>query len=381
MHRDTELQHCGEDRDNFKGSIPPPIFRTSLFTYSTCQALEEAFRGWGGRHLYSRVSNPTVQALEARVAVLEKTEEAVAFASGMGAISAVLASFLRHGDHLVCGSAAYAPTLALLGRLSRDWGIEVTLVSPPDMGRVEDFIRDRTRLIYLESPASLTFDVIDLEHIARVARRAGIPTVADNSWATPLYQQPLQLGVDLVVHSGTKYISGHSDILLGISAGRAELISRVRDTAISLGACLSPADAFLALRGLRTLHLRMERHQKSAFRLARRFLDHDKVHSVLHPALPFFPSHALWKRQFRGASGLFSFRLRGDVTRFCDAVQLGGLGVAWGGVESLALPHAVVAAAEEPMRTDVPADLIRLSIGLEDPDDLWEDLQRAFSRA
>ncbi len=378
MHRDTDLQHFGEDRDAFRGSITPPIFRTSLFSFPDCEALEAGFRR-GERDLYSRVSNPTVRALEVKIAALEAADEAIAFASGMGAISAVLLTFLRRGDHLVCCAGAYAPTLSLVHRLERDWGVDVTLVSPRDMSRVEEFVRDTTRLIYLESPASLTFEVSDLEHVARVARRAAILTVADNSWATPLCQQPRRLGVDLVVHSGTKYLSGHSDLLLGLVAGSAESMARIRSMAPLLGACLSPEDAFLALRGLRTLHLRLRRHETSAYRIARRLLEHDRVLDVLYPPLPFFPSHSLWKRQFEGASGLLSFRLRGDPRRFCDALTVFSLGVSWGGFESLALPHAVVVAAEPPRRTDIPDDLIRLSIGLEDPDDLWRDLERGFA--
>ena len=218
MHRDTDLQHFGEDRDEFRGSITPPIFRTSLFRFPDCQALEDGF-GEGGHDLYSRISNPTVRAFEVKIAALEAAEEAIAFASGMGAISGVLLTFLRRGDHLVCCAGAYAPALALLHRLERDWGIEMTLVSPHDMSRVEGFVRDSTRLIYLESPASLTFEVSDLEHVGRVARREGILTVADNSWATPLCQQPRQLGIDLVLHSGTKYLSGHSDLVLWVVAG------------------------------------------------------------------------------------------------------------------------------------------------------------------
>ncbi len=380
MHRDTDLQHFGEDRDEFRGSITPPIFRTSLFRFPDCQALEDGF-GEGGRDLYSRVSNPTVRAFEVKIAALEAAEEAIAFASGMGAISGVLLTFLRRGDHLECCAGAYAPALALLHRLERDWGIELTLVSPHDMSRVEGFVRDSTRRIYLESPASLTFEVSDLEHVGRVARREGILTVADNSWATPLCQQPRQLGIDLVLHSGTKYLSGHSDLVLGVVAGSGEHTARLRAMTPLLGACLSPEDAFLALRGLRTLHLRLRRHETSAYRIARRLLEHDRVIDVLHPALPYFPSHSLWQRQFQGASGLFSFRLQGDVRRFCDALELFSIGVSWGGFESLALPHAVVAAAEPPTRTEIPDDLIRLSIGLEDPDDLWQDLERGFAAA
>jgi cystathionine beta-lyase len=259
-------------------------------------------------------------------------------------------------------------------------GVRVTFVDVGELSRLEDAIEERTRLLYMESPASLTFDVIDLQEVARVGKARGIVTATDNSWATPLFHKPLDVGIDLSVHSGTKYISGHSDLLLGLVAGRRPHVARVRRQATLLGATLSPADAFLALRGLRTLPLRLQRHQDSALQLARRLLVRDEVVDVLHPALPFFPSHGLWKRQFTGSSGLFSFRLRGDARRFADALELFALGFSWGGFESLVLPQAIHARVQPKKKTrrDIPDDLLRLSVGLEDPGDLWKDLQRGF---
>jgi cystathionine beta-lyase len=380
--RDTELQRHGEDPELQRGSPAPPIFRASLFTFPDCAALERAFRGEGDRDIYSRVSNPTVRVLEEKIALLEQGDGAIACASGMGAVSAVLFSFLGEGDHLICLSRAYGPTLELVNGLLRRLGVEVTLVDPEAVGRLESLVRDRTRLIYVESPASFTFEVIDLRHVARVGAAKGIPTATDNSWASPLYQQPLASGISLSVHSGTKYIAGHSDILLGVVAGKEPWLGKVRSTAVLLGASLSPEDAFLAVRGLRTLSLRMKRHEESAFLLARRLLADERVAEVLHPALPFFRTHALWIEQFSGASGLFSFRLRGDPRRFCDALRVFRLGVSWGGFESLALPHAVVeAAGAAKSRSDIARETIRLSVGLEDPEDLWEDLERGLAAA
>ena len=383
MQRDTRLQHHGDGGPLYSGSVSPPIFRSSLFTFPDCAAFEEALRGEGERFIYSRVSNPTVRVLEEKVADLEAAEDSIAFASGMGAITAVLLSFLSSGDHLVCYSRAYAPALSFIRGLLRRMGVAVTFMEPMDVGRLGDLVTERTRLIYVESPASLTMDVIDLEHVARVGRERGIVTATDNSWASPIFQQPVQLGISLSLHSGTKYLGGHSDLVLGIAAGTKPACDKVRSTATLLGATLSAEDAFLAVRGLRTLALRMKRHEESAFLLARRLLVHERVVEVLHPALPFFPSHALWKKQFSGSSGLFSFRLRGDARRFADALRLFHLGVSWGGFESLALPNAVVEAAYrgEPLRPDIPGDLIRLSVGLEDPEDLWEDLERGLAAA
>jgi cystathionine beta-lyase len=380
MNHDTSLQHHGEDRERFRGSVAPPIFRTSLFTFSDCASLEKALLKQSDRDLYSRISNPTVRVLEEKLSALEKADDTVAYASGMGAVSAVLLTFLSSGDHMLCFSRAYAPTLALARGLVRRMGVQVTFLAPEEIPRLDSHLKERTRLIYVESPASMTFDVIDLEHVASVGRSHGIVTATDNSWATPLFLRPLTLGIDISIHSGTKYISGHSDILLGIVAGRSPAIDRVRKLSELLGATLSPEDAFLALRGLRSLSLRMNRHQESALLLARRLLLEERVHEVLHPALPFFPSHAQWQKQFSGSSGLFAFRMRGDTRKFADTLKLFHLGFSWGGFESLVLPQAVLASAHKGggLRPDLPEDLVRLSVGLEDPEDLARDLEQAF---
>jgi cystathionine beta-lyase len=381
MRRETEVQHLGEDRARQYGAVSPAIVRTSLFAFPDTAALEAALHGGSGTYVYSRVSNPTVRVLEAKVASLEKAEDALALSSGMAAVSAVFFAFLRAGDHLVLSAKAYGPTLKLVRDVIEPFGVRVTRLDPAGFATLEAHLTDATRLVYLESPASLTFEVSDLEAASRAARARGVATVVDNSWATPLYQQPVALGIDLSLHSGTKYLGGHSDILLGLVAGGAAAVERVRRTAVLLGASLSPEDAFLAVRGLRTLPLRMERHRESALLLARRLMAHPRVKAVFHPAHPFFPTHALWLRQMSGSSGLFSFRLDGDTRRFCDALRVFLLGVSWGGFESLALPAAVLSEVvpERGVRPDVPQDLIRLSIGLEDPEDLWEDLERGFA--
>lgn len=381
MQRDTRLQHSGESREQYLGAATPPIYRTSLFSFPDVASFEAWFRGKRDRFLYSRSSNPTVRLLEEKTADLERADDALAFASGMGAIGAVLLGHLSAGDHLLLYARSYAPTLIFVRDVLERLGVSVTPLGPQEVPRVESHLRDETKLIYVESPSSLTFEVVDLEAVARVARARRITTVTDNSWATPIYQQPVTLGMDLVVHSGTKYVGGHSDILLGLAAGTAKAMGPVRKIAPLLGATLSPEDAFLALRGLRTLPLRMARHRDSAFYLARKLLAHPRVVDVLHPALPFFPSHPLWQKQFTGSSGLFSFLVDGDARRFCDALKVFLIGVSWGGHESLVMP-AVATAPRSPrqsVRPDVPDNLIRLSVGLEDPDDLWADLERGFA--
>lgn len=383
MRRDTAIQHGGEDPERQQGAAAPAIYRTSLFAFPDCRSLEAYFHGRRERHLYSRDSNPTVRMLEEKIAALEGSEDAMAFSSGMGAISAVLLAHLSAGDHLVLFSRSYSPTLAFARGILERLGVKVTLIDPEGLDRLEEAITARTRMIYVESPASLTFEVLDLEKVAAAAVGRSIVTVTDNSWASPIYQQPARLGIDIAVHSGTKYVSGHSDIVLGLAAGSRDAMRKIRRPASLLGACLSPADASLAIRGLRTLPLRMRRHEESALAIARRLESHPKVRKVLHPALESFPSHASWKRQFSGSSGLFSFLLDGDEYRFCDSLKLFLIGVSWGGYESLVFPARASAPVDpkQTLRPDMPQGLIRLSVGLEDPEDLWEDLERALEKA
>lgn len=379
--RDTRLQHAGEDREGRYRSVTPPIYRASLFTFEDSAALEASVTGGSSSYIYSRVANPTVRVLEEKVATLEEADDAIALSSGMAVISAVLLTYLRHGDHLVLSSRAYGPALTIVRDLLEPLGVEVSRLEPSEFSQLEEHLRSNTKLVYLESPSSLTFEVCDLVAAAKVARARGVTTVVDNSWATPIFQRPIAAGIDLSLHSGTKYLGGHSDILLGAIAGRTDAIRRVRQTAILLGASLSPEDAFLGVRGLRTLPLRMKRHEESALDLARRLMAHSRVREVLHPAHPFFPTHSLWLEQFEGSSGLFSFRIDGDPRAFCDALEVFLLGVSWGGHESLALPAAVLPEVllEDPVRPSLPSDLIRLSVGLEDPEDLWRDLERGFA--
>ena len=382
MERDTRIQHLGEDRKSTLGSAAPPIYRTSLFTFPDCASIQQSLHGKDeGRFLYTRVSNPTTRVLETKIADLEGTEDALAFGSGMGAITAVFLGLLSRGDHLVLQSSSYGPTLSFAqGTLAR-FGIDVTFLPASAMVRIGEHLRAETKLIYLESPATYTFDLVDLEAVARVARERGIATALDNSWATPVFQRPVRWGIDLVVHSGTKYIGGHSDILLGLVAGGGRLLRKVRSMAISLGATLSPEDAFLAIRGLRTLPLRMGRHGESALQIARFLEGRRGVKRVFHPGLPSFPDHALALRQMEGTSGLFSFEIEGDPRKFVDALRVFSIGVSWGGHESLALPAVVTLPEKEgaDARTDIPPGLIRLSVGLEDPKDLIADLELGFA--
>jgi cystathionine beta-lyase/cystathionine gamma-synthase len=367
------------------GAVVPPIFQTSLFTFGSYQELEDAMAGRVPRPIYSRGDNPTVQAFEAKMAALEGAEAARAFASGMAAISAAVLSNLRAGERMVCVRHCYPDAFRLFTIVLPRFEIRVDFVDGRDAAAVERALPG-AKVLYLESPTSVVFETQDLPRLAAMARTHGALTIADNSWASPIFQQPLALGIDLVVHSASKYLGGHSDVVAGVICGRRELIERI-DAGVFplLGGKLAPFEAWLLVRGLRTLPLRMRRHQESALLIARQLAEHPQVTRVNHPLLgDATPGTAT----LAGASGLFSFELDGDqaaIRRFCDALALFRLGVSWGGHESLAFPAAAGLAQKgeaNPLAFfGVPPSTIRLHIGLEDPEDLWSDLAQALVRA
>ncbi len=360
------------------GPVAPPIVQTSLFVFASFEAMAQAFTGETPRPIYSRGANPTVRACEQKLAALEQAEAARGFASGMGAISAAVLSQVKSGERVVCVRQVYPDTYRLLLKLLPRLGIETVFVDGRDLGAVERALPGAA-LLYLESPTSLLFECHDLAALAGLARAAGVTTIADNSWATPLLQRPLQLGVDLVVHSASKYLAGHSDVVAGMVAGSGERIAQIDDLTYRYrGARLSPLDAWLLLRGMRTLALRMPRHQTSALWLARQLAAHPDVAVVHHPALA-------GDHDMAGTSGLFSIELDPaiDIPRFCDALTLFRLGVSWGGYESLAFPAMIglrqKAGANSLQAFGVSARLVRLSIGIESPADLLRDLDQALA--
>lgn len=367
------------------GAVVPPIYQTSLFTFGCYQELEDAMAGRTRRPIYSRGDNPTVQGFEAKAAALEGAEAARAFASGMAAISAAVLGNLRAGERMVCVRHCYPDAFRLFTTVLPRFGIRVDFVDGRDAGAIERALPG-AKLLYLESPSSMVFETQDLPGLAAAARARGALTIADNSWASPIFQRPLAHGVDLVVHSASKYLGGHSDVVAGVVCGRRELIERI-DAGVFplLGGKLAPFEGWLLVRGLRTLPLRMHRHHESARAIARRLQEHPRVRRVHHPLLgDGGPGVAT----LTGASGLFSFELDGDqeaVRRFCDALRLFKLGVSWGGHESLAFPAAAGLAQRgeaNPLAFfGVPEATVRLHIGLEDPEDLWSDLAQALGRA
>ncbi len=385
MHRETELLHYADEPRDWEGAVNPPVVHASLYCFDTLQQYLDVLGGKVRHHTYGRSSNPTTRILEKKVALLERAEDALALASGMAAITTTLMALVHSGDHLLVVSCVYGPVRSFCDNTLRKLDVETEYFRPEEAADLSARIKSTTRLVYLESPGSLTFSIQDLCAAAGVARDRGVLTAVDNTWATPLYQTPLDLGIDLVFHSGTKYIAGHSDLLLGLVAGPADLMSKIRHTANRLGGVLSPDDAYLAIRGLRTLPVRMARHQESALRIAQWLQGRTEVREVLHPGLPSFPGHSLAGSQMSGYSGLFSFRLqprgRRARHRFVNAtLRLFRLGYSWGGYESLILPLVAHHRKSPTLRAElgIDDDTHRISVGLEHPDDLIAMLEQAL---
>ena len=362
-----------------------PIYQTSLFSYATFQELLDALAHEDARHVYTRGQNPTVEAVERKLAALERGEACKCFASGMGAISAVILGLLQSGDHILFVNHVYGPTLQLARHLER-FGIRHDHVLDRDVDRIEAALRPETKLIWTESPGTMLFRMVDLPALAALARGRGVLTCVDNSWATPLFQKPITAGIDLVVHSCTKYIGGHSDVVAGAVITTAERLRQIFFRAFMLnGASLGPVDAWLLLRGLRTMPVRMRQHMENGLRIAGFLQGHPAVRRVFHPALSDADDRARADRQLSGYSGLLSFALANDdfptLARVLDSLTLFRKGVSWGGVESLAISPRRPGHEAQLDAQQMPHGLIRLSVGLEDADALIEDLSRALDHA
>ncbi|HET6545596.1 MAG TPA: aminotransferase class V-fold PLP-dependent enzyme [Rhodanobacteraceae bacterium] len=387
MDIDWILNHLGEERERYFGAVAPPVMQSSIFAFPSVAAFREGFRDELTRHVYTRGNNPTVEILRRKVAALEGAEDCLIFASGAGAIAAGVIANVAGGDEVVCVAKPYSWTRRLLAELLSGFGVAGRFVDARETANIEAALTDRTRLIVLESPNSMTFEQQDLAAVAALARARDIRTLCDNSWASPLNQSPIALGIDLVAHSATKYLNGHSDVVAGALCGSAAMIRKVfRGPFMTLGAIPAPHDAWLMLRGLRTLPVRMERIGRSTLRVLEFLERHPKVRCVHAPHADDYPQPGLTRKQLRGASGLFSIELEADVAaveRFCDTLERFLMSISWGGYESLAFPVCAVYppdAALIPGAGGLPLNLVRLSIGLEDPDTLIADLERALAR-
>jgi methionine-gamma-lyase len=369
------------------GPLATPIVQTSTFAFESAAEMRRFLDGDEELFLYTRYANPTVRELERAIAALEGAEAALALSSGMAAMTSAVLSLVATGDEVLGAASLYGGTLRLLTETLPRFGVGSRLVPLEDLPRVDEVASDRSRVLILESPTNPTLDVVDLERAARAARARGLTVVVDNTFATPHLQRPLALGADLVMHSLTKALSGHSDLIAGALAGSRERVEAARATMKVLGGCLDPHAAFLALRGVRTLHLRVERQCQNALAVARRLEGHPGVRHVLYPGLPSHPGHEVARRQMSAFGGIVTLVLEGGLAaaeRCYDRLALVARAASLGGVESLAsLPvHTSHHGLPEAKLREAGIDpgMVRLSLGVEDADDLVADLERALGR-
>ena len=379
----TKVAHLGRDQDDSHGFVNLPVYHGSTVLYETYEEFlqSENRRKLRNQVLYGRYGTPLSFALESAVAELEGASAAITVSSGLASITESLTAFVKQGDHILVTDSVYNPTRKFCDGVLKRFGVETTYYDPLIGDEIKDLIKSNTSVIFLESPGSLTFEIQDLPAITSVARDHDIITILDNTWASPLYLKPFDLGVDVSVHAATKYITGHSDAMLGIISSTEACYDQIRDTVRLSGQCAGPDPIFLGLRGLRTLPTRLQRHWKSGLEIAEWLSQRPEVERVIHPAMSSHPGHHLWKRDFLGASGLFAFKLHPvsetALGRLLDTTDLFGMGYSWGGFESLLIPFD-----PRPTRTatkwDAKGPSLRIHVGLEDTDDLIANLEVGF---
>ena len=382
----TKCVHASQEF-NRTSAINPPIWQTSTFRAESSEHFAALAKSVKPSEYYSRYGNPTHEQVEAVMAALEGGEAALVTASGMGAISTSVMSLLERGDHIVAQRSLYAGTAALLEDVLPRWGIECTFVDQTNAERWAEALRPNTKLIYAETPANPLMGLTDLQAVAALGKTRDITTIVDNTFATPINQRPLEYGIDVVVHSATKYLGGHSDVTAGVIIGSPAFIERAWRFHIVMGAALSPFDAWLLLRGLRTLGLRVERHNQNALMLARFFELHPKIERVNYPGLESHPQHKLAQEQMSGFTGMMSVELRGGyetAERFIASVKLGSYAASLGGFETLLVHPAAMwgdTLTEAQRRAmKVGENLVRISVGLEDERDLIDDFSQALEQ-
>ncbi|MDP7539386.1 MAG: cystathionine beta-lyase [Alphaproteobacteria bacterium] len=385
MKKDTVLIGAGRTPEENHGVVNPPVYHASTITYPSLAALEETSRKRfdTGVTYYGRYGTPTHFSLEEAVAAVEGGDRAVLCGSGKAALVAALTAFVKRHDHLLMVDTAYAPTRTFCDGFLARFGVETTYYDPLVGAGIGELIRPETKLVFVESPGSETFEVQDLPAIAKAAHTKGCIVMCDNTWASPLYCDPFALGADVSIQAATKYIAGHSDAMLGVITTRAEQHRVVRAAAYDLGASAGPDDVYLALRGMRTLRVRLERHWKTGLVLAEWLKARPEVMRVMHPALPDDPGHALWQRDFSGASGLFGLVLKPGpkeaLAAMLDGMCLFAMGYSWGGYESLIVPTHPAAHRTASAWSDEGQSL-RIHAGLEDVEDLIADLEASLVR-
>ncbi len=378
------LNHLGEDRDEYYGSVAPPIFQTTNFCFKTVAEMRQKLTKELETPFYTRGYNPTVATLRKKLAALEKAEDALVFSSGSAAVAAAVMSVVKGGDHVVCVQKPYSWTNNLLSKYLSKYGVTHTFVSGGEAADFEKALQPNTKLIYLESPNSLTFELQNIEAITKLAKSKNITTIIDNSYNSPINQNPITMGIDLVLHSGSKYINGHSDVVCGIVCGSHERIMKMMaEEYMTIGSCISPQDAGLILRGLRTIELRVNQSAKSAKKVSDFLENHPKIKQLNYPFSSKNSQLELAKKQMKQGGGLLSIVIdtkdEAGVERFCDNLKRFIMATSWGGYESLIFPLCALAASKS-FENPLPWNMVRLYIGLEDADLLIEDLKQALDK-
>ncbi|GAB1396924.1 bifunctional L-alanine/L-glutamate racemase [Saprospiraceae bacterium] len=379
------LNHLGEERERYFNAVSPPIIQSSNFAFPDLASFRNAIKDELENTIYTRGANPTVNILRKKLAALESTEDALVLGSGAAAIAAAVIANVSAGDHIVCVESPYSWTYTLLTKFLPRFGVTADFVDGRDVEAIEKAILPNTKILFLESPTTFYFDLQDLEKCAGIARKHGLKTIIDNSYSSPYFQNPAKFGIDIVVHSATKYINGHSDVVAGVICASTEDIRKIFSIEyMTLGAIISPHDAALMLRGLRTLPIRMQRSHDSALKVVKWLAKHPKVEKVLFPFHESFGQQDLVQKQMRGAGGLFSFFLkskeRQDAEDFFHALKAFLFAVSWGGHESLIIPTVAFHGIEGRPDPDTPVNMFRIYIGLEDPDYLIADLAQALDK-
>ncbi|MBC8241306.1 MAG: cystathionine beta-lyase [Alphaproteobacteria bacterium] len=386
MKDETKLVIAGRDPENNHGIVNPPVYHASTVLHPTLAHLDQSRknREKGERGVYyGRIGTPTNFSLEDMVCAIEGGDHCLIYPSGLAAIAAAMLSFLKAGDHILMVDTVYGPSRRFCNSLASRFNVSTTYYDPAIGAGIAALIQDNTRIVYVEAPGSQTFVMQDIPAIADAAHARGCTVMMDNTWASPLYCKPFTLGVDVSIQAGTKYIVGHSDVMIGTACANKKAWPELEATSRMLGQTAGPDDIYLAQRGMRTLSVRLKQHWESGLKVAEWLAGQDMVECVMHPALPDDPGHALWKRDFLGASGLFGITLkpcpRSAIAAMVDDLELFGMGASWGGFESLILPTD-----PNSMRSVTPwpyeGQCMRLHIGLEDPDDLIADLTAGFKR-
>ena len=385
MHRNTKLIDAGRAKKYTGYAVNPPVVRASTIVFDTFSELKQATLQRGNRvPFYGRRGTDTHFALQEAICELEGGVGCALYPCGAAAVSGALLAFLQSGDHLLMVDSVYEPTRALCDKLLKGFGIETTYYDPQIGSAIAGLIKANTKVIFLESPGSLTFEMQDIPAICAVAQQHNIVTILDNTWASPILCQPFALGVDISIQAATKYIVGHSDVMLGTASANEKHWPALREHSYLMGDCASADDAYTALRGLRTLAVRVQQHEQSALTVANWLQQRPEVETVLHPALPSHPGHVIFQRDFSGSNGLFSFVLKQgsqqQVAAFIEGMSHFKMGFSWGGYESLVTATMQLQNLRTASSWPYSGPLIRLHIGLEHVDDLLADLTAAFAR-